>query len=253
MEEKQQMSFATVVDDTNSRMKQIEAFKNKPISGTAQKVAFTGLVVGGLMLASLMIFHIITGILALVAMAAAGIGLWAGWHWVKAMSPSFKQKMKNESIKRMIAEARKNAVSQLDNRVLDRRAHLLKSREARNDMGGLVEAMRTKLASADRTSESYKKMHGILERTEAAYKTVCENIDKAAESNKKFESKVQEYKDLDDFANMAGDAMAVFDQTTDGKLQEMLSLESFKAIDSEFNSAIISIENSSRDMAIDNK
>ena len=83
---------------------------------------------------------------------------------------------------------------------------------------------------------------------EKAYESVKANLEKAKVANQQFEQKVRDYKDLEEFSNIAGEAMAMFSEGNDAKLQEMLSLEAFKEIDNNFNSAIISIENSARDM-----
>jgi len=111
----------------------------------------------------------------------------------------------------------------------------------------LVMGMKDKINRGDASSPAISKMRDILTKVEAAYETVLLNLDKAKVANEEFEQKVQEYKDLDSFSQMAGEAMSVFDSSSNAKLEEMLSLEAFKHIDSEFNTAIISIENSARD------
>jgi hypothetical protein len=240
-------TFTAVVNDTESRMMEIEAYKNKPISGTPQKIGFFVLVAIGLLMASLFVFQILTGIFALIMMGVTAVGFWLGWQYVKRLDPIIQQKSRNWQLKKLIEQARKEAVYQLDNQVLDRHQKLKSAREARDKMGALVMGMKDKINRGDPTSPSIAKMQGILSKVQEAYDTVLVNLDKAKIANEEFEQKVQEYKDLDTFSQMAGEAMGVFDSSANGKLQEMLSLEAFKHIDSEFNTAIISIENSARD------
>lgn len=248
--EKQKTGFTTVVEETNNKMQSIEAFRNKPISGTPQKIGFFVLVTAGLLLASMFVLQILTGVFALVVAGIATVALWFGWNFVRKLDPLIQQKTKNMVLNRMIEEARRNAKAQLDNQVIDRHNKLAAAKVARDKMGALVKSMKDKLEATDPSSSSFAKMTGILATIEKAYATVLTNLDMAAKSNKEFENKVQEYKDLDDFTTMAGDAMAVFDSTSGSKLQDMLSLEAFKHIDFEFNTAITTIENSARDLEL---
>ena len=246
-------TFTAVLDNTDQKLKQLQAFKNQPISALPQKLMLTGVAVGTVVVVSMMAIHIITGMLAIGAMALTGAGLFVGYYKIKALAPSLQQKSRNESLKRMVEEARKNAVYQLDNEVLSRRAKLSAARKARDDMGGFVETMRSGLAKTDPSSSTFARKEEILNRTNSAYLLMSENLDKVGQSVKQFELQVKDYKDLNEYANMAGDAMAIFNANDDSKLQEMLSLEAFRQIDADFNSGIVSIENAARDMNIDNQ
>lgn len=245
--------FQAVQANNNAKLQEIENFRNQPVSAKAQMIGFTAITISGLVVATVFALQIITGVFALAVTAATVGGLWYGIGFIKKADPLIQQKTKNFMLKKMVEEARKNAVSQLDNYVLSRQTKLTNSRGARDKMGNVVATMKTKISKLEEGSDARVQMDELLVRTETAYKSVCENIDNAGEALKTLNKKVQEYKDKDEIATLAGDAMAIFDNTTDGKLQEMLSLESFKSIDSAFNTAIISIENSARDMKIDNE
>lgn len=240
--------FTGVIDDTATELKKIEAYKNKPISDTAQKVGFVALVAFGLIMASMFIFQVFVGMVALVMVAVTAVAMWAGWAYVKRLDPLLQQKARNGILKRRIEEARRNAIYQLDNQVIDRHKKLKEAQAARDKMGALVMSMKDKIANGDPESATVKKMVAILTNIETAYTAVKANLEKAKQANAQFEQKVKDYKDLEEFSNIAGEAMAMFSESGDAKLQEMLSLEAFKEIDSNFNSAIISIENSAKDM-----
>lgn len=249
--EETQNSLSGIISNTESKLHQIEAIKNKPINKSAQKIGIAVLFIFGLVMASILAMHIIAGVFALVLTAASAVGLWFGWSYVKRLEPAYQMKLRNHVMEKMMNEAREHAISQLNNEVKSRHARLVASREARNSMGAMISTMKSKLQSAREGSDVAIKMQTILNRVEPAYQIVCENLEKAAKANQQFEVKVQDYKDLKEYADMAGAAMAMFDSSESTKLQEMLSLESFRAIDTDFNTAIISIENSARDMAVD--
>lgn len=250
MDEKQS-SLTGIISTTETKLHQIQEMGSKPISKSAQVVGFGILAVSTVVVASILAFHIITGVLALVVTGAAAVGLWAGWSYVKKMNPVYQLKLRNHVMNKMMNEAREQAIAQLNNEVKSRHARLVASRDARDKMGAMISNMKEKLSQARPDSDVAKKMQGILSRVEPAYEIVKTNLDKAATANKQFEIKVQDYKDLKEYADMAGEAMAMFDSSESTKLQEMLSLESFRSIDADFTTAIVSIENSARDMAID--
>lgn len=246
-----QGGFLTVLKNNENTMRDIEAFKQAPISRKAQTMIFTGITVGGLILASVLAMQIITGALALAVMGIVLVGGFMGIRALRAADPLIQQKTKNYILKKMYEEARINAVSQLDNQVLVNHQKLIDARKSRDKMGALVEDLKTKISSLAPASGNLVKMQGILARVEAAYTIICNNVDKAQLVNADFEIKVKDYKDLDSFSKLAGEALSIFDGSD--KMAEMLSLESFKHIDSEFNIALVSIENSARDMELENR
>lgn len=250
MDEKQS-SLTGIISTTETKLHQIQEMGSKPISKSAQTVGFAVLAVSTVVVASILAFHIITGVLALIVTGVAAVGLWAGWSYVKKMNPVYQLKLRNHVMNKMMNEAREQAIAQLNNEVKFRHARLVASRDARDKMGAMISNMKEKLSQTRPDSDVAKKMQGILARVEPAYEIVKTNLDKAAAANKQFEIKVQDYKDLKEYADMAGEAMAMFDSSESTKLQEMLSLESFRSIDADFTTAIVSIENSARDMTID--
>jgi hypothetical protein len=196
--------------------------------------------------------QILTGIVALVASGVLLIGGFLGVRFLKTMDPVIKQKTRNMLIEKMFEEARQSSIAQLTNHVLSNAKKLESARKARDKMGAMVMTLEADVDFNDTESKSNAKKMKIYRKVKDAYDTVVSNVDNAAIKHKEFEEKVEEYKDLERFTKMAGEAMALFDDGADSKLNDMLSLESFEHIDSEFNTAIVTIENNARDMERDN-
>lgn len=241
-------AFSSIIDNNKQEMNRIEDYKREKISATPRNLAFVGISFVGLIVASFLALQIITGVLALITVAVTGVAGFFGMKWLKHLNPIMKQKMKNKQLKIMMEEARKNAIQQLENQVIDNAGRLGEARQARNKMGSSIEKLKSKVDPANKGKPIYDKKMEVIQRLETAYIQVKENLDKAAKANIAFEMKVKDYKDMEAFASEAGAAMALFEATSDSKLEEMLSLEAFNHIDDEFSTALISIENSARDM-----
>lgn len=243
--------FSSILDTNKQELARIEDFKNQKISNMPRLLAFSGLSVVGILVAGFLALQIITGVIALVVTAVACVGGFFGLKWLKHLSPVMKQKMKNKQLELMIEEAQKNAARQLDNQVITNSKRLSTARKSRNKMGAAIEKLKSKVDPAKKGSPMYEKKMDLIKRLEDAYLQVIENLDKGAKANAAFELKVQEYKEMKAFAEVAGEAMAMFEQSGSKQLEDMLSLESFDHIETEFSTALISIENSARDMQVD--
>lgn len=244
-------SFSLVKQNNDKVMAKINEIKNSPITTMMRNLTFGGLILGGMFFASLFMFQILTGVIALFASVALLVILYIGLRYMKQMDPLIQQKTRNKLLEKMFEEARKNSIQQLNNRVLENADKLVNARAARNKMGVLVEGLKKNVDFNDNTNASNQKKKEIYERVSKAYETVIKNVEFLEIKHKEFEAKVIEYKDLEKFTKMAGEAMAVFADNADTKLNEMLSLESFEHIDNEFNLAIVTIENNTRDMEAD--
>lgn len=247
----QKTSFGSILDTNKKEMSRIESYKNEKISTTPRNLAFAGLSVAGLFMAGIFAFQIISGILAIVTVVGVGVGGFLGLRWLKKMDPVIKQKTKNAQLKFMMDEARKNAIYQLDNKVISNAQRLQDARGARNKMGASIENLRRKINPANVGKPAHTQKTAVVNRLQEAYEQVIINLEKAAVANTAFEEKVKEYKDMEAFALVAGEAMAMFENNGGNQLEDMLSLAAFDHIDSEFSTALISIENSARDMATD--
>lgn len=248
---KQSYSFSEIVNNNDQELAKIEKYRKEKLSNTPRNLIFAGLVTLGVLTAGLFALQIIAGVVALAATAVVGVGGFFGLRWLKSMDVVIRQKTKNQRIKLMREEAKKNATAQLDNQVLLNEERLGDARVARDKMGASIENLKSKVNPANKGKPTYEKKIAVIERLESAYHQVINNLDKAARANKLFEEKVQEYKDMDAFSQVASEAMELFENTAGHKLEDMLSLEAFNSIDHEFSTALISIENSARDMVID--
>lgn len=243
--------FSAILDNNKQELARIDNYKKQAVSATPRNLAFAGLTVGGVVVASFLALQIITGVIALVAIAITGVAGYFGIKWLKHLDPIMKQKMKNKQLKSMMEEARKHAIYQLDNQVIKNTERLNDARKSRNKMGASIEKLKGKLDPANEGKPIYQQKLDIIKRLQDAYNHIKVNLDKAAKANIDFEAKVKDYKQMEEFAAVAGEAMALFENNGAGQLEDMLSLEAFNHIETEFSTALISIENSARDMVVD--
>lgn len=242
--------FSEILSENKNAISKIKNFEAQPITTKARNLAFAGLTVGSVAFIGLFAAQIISGIAALIATFAFAGSMFFGIRFLRAMDPVIRQKTKNLVLNSMYSEARKNAVAQLDNQVITNAARLKNARHARDKMGALVQKLESAVSSTDPSNSYYKQKKDMLDRVEKAYIMFKTNTDKAAKANQVFETKVKEYKDMERFAQIAGEALSLFDKSGN-KLEDMLSLAAFEQIEEDFNSAIISIENTANDMALD--
>ncbi|MEA1914547.1 MAG: hypothetical protein U9N30_04430 [Campylobacterota bacterium] len=243
-------TFTGILQENKGALQNIENFKNQKISTIGRNLLFGGVALGGLFAVSLIAFQILSGIFALFLSGVLLIGGFLSIRFLKKMDPLIQQKTKNLLLEKMLKEARDNATVQLGNQVLANADKLKNARQAREKMGAMVEALKNAVDFSDTENSSNKKKKDIYERVNKSYEIVKQNISIAQQKHKEFEQKVIEYKELEKFTKMAGEAMALFEDSSNTKLTEMLSLESFEHIDSEFNTALVTIENSTLDREV---
>lgn len=248
----QPTGFASILQENDTKMRSIKAYEKAQISTKARNIAFAGMTLGTMFILGLFAVQIIQGVFSLVVAGAFCIGSYFGLRFLKSMDPLIKQKTKNFKIEQMVKEARIHSIAQLDNQVLKNHKRLQTAREARDQMGALVEGLRSKIDPANVGKAMHTKKTELLNRVKTSYDKIVVNVDKAAATNKIFEEKVKDYKEMDAFAELANAAMSCIGSAGVDKLDEMLSLSAFEQIETDFNSSLISIENSARDMAIDN-
>lgn len=244
-------SFSSILQNNKEELAKIESYKNTPISVTPRNILFVILVFFCLVTLSVFAMSIITGTLALVVLVITALVVYWGFRFFRALDPLVKQKTKNMQLNMMVKEARKNAVAQLNNQVINNQERLEAARQARNSMGATVEKLKNQINPENKGKPIYEKKVELYNRVNAAYQQVLVKVDNAAKANKAFEEKVKEYKDMEEFASTASAAMSLFAQSGDLKLDETLSLEAFSQIETDFNESLISVENSARDMLAD--
>ena len=246
------IGFPAIIQENKNEMAKIKEYEKTPVSAHARNLVFTGTVLGSFFIIGLFATTIIQGVTALFVTGVFCLGSFFSLRFLKAMDPLVRQKTKNFKIEAMVKEARTHAVAQLDNQVLDNRNRLEIARDSRNKMGAMVERLKGQVNVDNAGTPLHEKKRDILERVYKSYQEVCKNVDRAALAFAEFEDKVKEYKEMEAFATLANEAMSYFGTSGADKLDEMLSLAAFEQIETDFNGALVSIENSAKDMELDN-
>ncbi|SEG14167.1 hypothetical protein [Marinobacterium lutimaris] len=245
------LNIGALVEQSNDRIAQIKHEQGVKITDRARNLGFLAFCLVGVGLVGLMAFQIIAGTFALLVGFGGLAFMFYAIRYLKMNDKHIKQKMQNRVIANMIEEAKTHKIETLTNLVIDSRNRLDAAREARNKMGGYVEKIKARLNESDQDSSSYATKVQMAERVESAYEMVCGNVDRAGAAHKALTKKVEEYKEMAEFSDIVGDAMA-FAKSNTGTLDEMLGMEAFAAIEQDFQEAMVSIENSVSDFEIDN-
>lgn len=245
----QKSGFTLIKEENEKRIQSIENFKNAPITRKAQTVGAIALGTGTAVVGAMFAFQLITGAMALIVTGGVLAAGYYGLKYLKNADPLIQQKIKNNIIKAMYEEASKNAIEQLRNQVLDNQTTLTNARKSRDKMGASVARLKDQAAKASEANRP--KMEATANKLEEAYESVKVNVTKAQQKFQEFELKVRDYEEMDRFNRDAGAILSMIEQDSNAKLKEMLSLESFASIENEFNTAIISIENSAKDAELD--
>lgn len=245
-------NFMSAIQKQNDKeARKIKEFENLPVTATQRNIIAGSIGLGGLILFSMFAAQIITGIFAGILTVITGIGGYFSLKLLKTADPLIKQKFKNITIKKMIEEARKNAVVQLKNQVLKNTTRLKKARDARDKIGGMIKNLKSSINHANKGKATYEKKVSMLETVEKAYKQIKENLEKGAIANKEFEEKVLEYEDLEKFTSGFNEILTAIGDSSGMDVDEMLSLAAFEHIEDNFNVALTAIENKANDMSLD--
>ena len=244
-------STSTLLDSNKADRQAIKEYKNSPITGKTRNIVFAGMTVGVSLMFIMFAAQIITGVFALILTVGTAVGGYLGLRTLKTLDPLIQQKVKNAKLAWMIEEAQKNSIAQLNNTVLANAQKLANGREATIKVKAQLRALKGKLGT-DTESANYKRKMETINTVETAYKQMVETVDRIALMDKEFKKKVQDYCDMKDFADAAGNIMKLISSNTDSELDEMLSLEAFDSIESEFNEAVSTIESAAHYAAIDN-
>ena len=248
----QNLNFATLVEDSNKRIAEIKNEQNAPVTATARNLGFLGFTLVGLMLLGTIVFQIISGVVALAVGVGTILAMIYGFRYLKAADPLIKQKMRNHVLKKMIEEAKTNKIETLSNWVLSSAEKLRVAREKRDQAGGLIEEFSQIAAKSDPNSANHATKLKMYEKSKKAYEIIQQQVEIAGIKHKELEVKVQDYKEMARLSDKFNNVMQILRGSDNQDLEEMLGMEAFAAIDEEFNNALVSIENSAADIAIDN-
>ncbi|WP_241910657.1 hypothetical protein [Enterovibrio norvegicus] len=246
------LNFTSLVEESNNRIADIKREQSSSVTGTARNLGFAGFALLGLMLLGTIMFQIITGVIALVVgLGAVALMIYA-YRYLKMADPLIKQKMRNHVLKKMIEEAKTHKIETLTNMVIESGNRLNSARAARDKMGGFVNKINTRLKASNQESSNFDRKVEMTEKVELAYEMVKANVNRAANAHKALEVKVRDYKEMAEFSDMVGDALKFANDSNGNKLEEMLGMEAFAAIEQDFHEAMVSVENSVADYEIDN-
>lgn len=245
------VGFAGIMAENKGAIAKIEAYRKTPISMGKRNLLLAGLTVGAFALIGMIGLSIITGVVAVITAAVGGTALWYGAKAVRNYDPVIQQKMKNHRLEMMVKEAQERAIYQLDNEVIRRQDKLNQAREARNNIQAQIRKLYSKVDERNKGKDIYNRKMAVIQTLEAALEKYKVVVDKMAENNALFETKVREHKDLHEFNEDAGKIREAFASSGAEKLEEMLSLEAFNAIATEFDENVVFIENMSHDQELD--
>lgn len=241
--------FSLILNENKREMTRIDDFRKAPVTATTRNLVFAGGAVGGLVLVGAIATQIVTGVVALVVAGAGVATLVYGARAVRNYDPVVQQKMKNHRVELMTKEARKRALSQLRNQVVLNAERLEMARASRDKVGAQIEKLKEATKKGRKLSPHYReRMENMLGKLTSAYEVMCANISAAAVAKATFEQKVNEYAEMEKFSAMASDIMT---NITGNKMEDMLTFEAFDSIETDFHTAMVSIENSTRDAKLD--
>lgn len=245
-----QTTFAEILQETEKRKNNIKLFEKAPITTKARNWAAAGMIGGGLLLTIMFAAQIITGMFALVLTASTVGGLFYGLRFLKKADPLIQQKTKNFVMKKMVEEARNNAIYQLENLVLQRESNLSMRRKARTQLVGLIQKLKGKIDPAKAGTPHHTKKVDMVNTLVKAAEQMEQQLEQAAHANAAFESQVREYKILDEATGIFEQALGLIG-ANESKLDEMLSLEAFDAIDTSYNTALVALDRAVEDAKVD--
>lgn len=224
-----------------SDMNAIKSLRDSPITSKGRNIAF--MVVAFLLFVMAIMFatQIIAGVFALVLTVVTTVGGFMGLRWLKSMDKLVKQKTKNTKLKWMIEEAEKNAMSQLNNAVLDNAQKYEDSKIALLKINAQLKSLKSKL-DPDTTSANHKRMSEVITTIQKAYAQKKITVAKVGKLNDEFKDKVDQHKQMKQFSDAAADIQSLLSSGSDAELDEMLSLAAFDAIEMQFNEAVSSVE-----------
>lgn len=242
------ISFGGILKESENQVAVLEEKKGQVVSAAKRNGLFIVGTLGALFLIGMMAANIIAGVFALIVAFVGGAALLWGYRALKAYDPVIRQKMLNHVYDLQIQEARDNAIIQLDRAVITSEVKLNDAREARDEIGGQVNKLKEKAKGKNDADGFYAR---TIENLEAAYLQIKSNVDRAAKAHSKFKERVRMYHDRYEFSKSANKIQQLMGASGADEMAEMLTAAAFDEIDSEFNTALVAIENLAHDNKLD--
>ena len=242
--------FEKIEESNKSSIEKIKSLRNEPIKKSTQFVmAFLG-VLFMLFALGLFVLEVVKGVLALFLVALTIVAGISFFKFIREADPIIQQKIRNRKIAIMMKEARSYAIEQLQNEVLRKTQLLIDKKKSRDKLGSMVAQMKSALAQEKPDSKIANQMRENLTSIEANYNKFQQYLEKENIILKQYEEEVEGAKKLDQFNTVASEFLSLMSETTETKLEEMLSVESFRAIDMQFHENTVAMDNLMNDMEL---
>lgn len=233
--------FVSVINDSKQQIANIRKEKNTPVTTTGRNLAYAGLGLFTLFFVGMIAMQIIAGVFAIFATVVFGTLSFLILKHAKKLDPLIAQKTKNFVLEQQLKEAQKNNVVQLKNILLSRHNNLDEAYQARTELGGYLKKLKFKLDQTDKDDTYYSQKKSMYESVEKAFENNGKVLQQAKLSLQEFEKKVRSYESMSEFSAIAGKIAAALE--TDN-LEEMLSLEAFNSIETEYCNAMAALDTS---------
>ena len=242
--------FERIDEKNKSSIEQIKALQIKPVSKSTQFVMMVLGTIFMLFALGLFLFEVVKGMIALFLVALTVVAGFSFVKFIREADPIIQQKIRNRKIAIMMKEARVYAIEQLQNEVLRKHQLLQDKKKNRDKLGSMVARLKSAIAQEKPNSKIYTQMKDNLDKIESNYVKFQSYIAKEVEILKQYEEEVEGAKKLDQFNTVASEFLSLMSETTDTKLEEMLSVESFRSIDMQFHDNTIAMDNLMNDLEL---
>lgn len=219
----------------------IQELSNKAITTGKRNVVGVLLAIVVVFVAGLLALQIIKGLIAIIFTVFTGVGLFFGKKYVEHNSPGWQEKFKVQAIEKRIKFVKENAVVFLENIKLERDKRLKEKFEAHTKLGGMLNTLKGKLGTAN-DAKINQSMQERYDKLTQAHEQGAESLKKMKKSNQEFEEKVEDVKLQQKFSEVADEFTKLSGNAFGDKMQEMLAIEAFTAIEENFNESVAALD-----------
>lgn len=235
------LDFQDVFNQSKNKIAEIQSERDKKVTSLGRNLTFGGLGFLMVLFIGAIGLQLITGVIAIFVTVVFGLLSFFLLKHARKLDPLIAQKVKNYVLEQQLKEAQENNIIQLQNILLARKNKLDLGYKARTEMKGYLNKLKMKLDNSDSSDMYYNQKVELYKKVELACKNNGEVLKKAKASLEQFEKKVHHYKDMTEFTKIANKAMSALDND---HLEEMLSLEAFSTIETDFCNAMAELDTS---------
>ena len=237
-------------DAVNKNQASLDALKekaNKTITSSKRNIIFGIGIFVMIMFMGAFAMQIIAGIVALILVAVFVPFMIWGSYAIKKADPLIRQKINNEVLKRQIEEAQKNGLSQLRNSLIEDAQEITLLKEKKGDVNGKIRQCQAEsqkdLKEYGEESDTYKMSAGMVVVLEKAKGNLEKLIELRIKQAEEFEAKLKEAERKQELADIANEITDIVGADLSDKLDEMLDVQAFKSIESNYHDSIAHLEN----------